>query len=167
MYLPTPCGALVLRRPLPNTYYAKARTTPCITGLGVLQTSFEVYDFARCSWSPPRRLLTRDACCAASSRLRLRRRGGLRVRRRLGGDFMEWRFLVPVTGVLFAGIGVGLYVLGDGLVRLISGRLFRRRADERAWIAVTAAAAGIACAVAGLGHLDTQRQQDANSRITP
>ncbi len=141
---------------LPNTYYAKAAYNPMYQrGWQYLQTYFEVYDFAP--------LLLVPAAAALLTRDRVLRRflagcvfGGAAVFLyvlRLGGDFMEWRFLVPVTGVLFAGIGVGLYVLGDGLVRLIIGRIFRRKGDERAWIAAPAAAVGIACAVVGLGHL--------------
>ncbi len=80
---------------------------------------------------------------------------------------MEWRFLVPVTGVLFAGIGVGLYVLGDGLVRLISGRLFRRRGDERRGLPYRPLRPGSPAPSRGSAIWTTWRQQDASLRITP
>jgi hypothetical protein len=140
----------------PNTYYAKAAYIPVYDrGWEYLRTYFHVYDFAPLLLIPAvAALLTRDAVIRRFLAGCLAGGGAVFFYViRLGGDFMEWRFLVPVTGALFAGIGVGLYVLGDGLVRFFIGRLAGRKDFERAWVSVVAVVTGIACALAGLGYL--------------
>jgi len=138
---------------LPNTYYAKAAYNPSYQrGWEYLTKYFEIYEFALFLLVPAfAALITRDgvvrrflAGCAF---------GGAMVfvyLVRLGGDFMEWRFLVPITGVLFAGIGVGLYVVGHGVLRWVLARFKRSNYPERAWVSLPAVAAGVACAFSGL-----------------
>ncbi len=142
---------------LPNTYFAKAAYNSAYQrGWEYLTTYFEVYHFAPLLVVPVvAAVLTGDAVvrrflagCALGTA------GVIIYVVRLGGDFMEWRFLVPVTGVLFAGIGVGLYVVGHGLVRLALRLAKRGKGREKAWMAVPAVAAGVACALIGLARLD-------------
>lgn len=141
---------------LPNTYYAKAAyNTAYGRGWEFVAKYFEMYSFAPFLMILPiAALMTRDPVVRrflAGSLF-----GGAAVFFyviRLGGDFMEWRFLNPITGVLFAGIGVGFYVIGHGVVRWILSRGKRAEGPDRAWVAAPAAVAGIACAVYGISLL--------------
>ena len=81
---------------------------------------------------------------------------------RLGGDFMEWRFVDPITGVLFAGIGVGLFVIGQESVRWVFSRYDSSMTAGKGRAVVSTAAAGIACAVIGLSLL--YRAAEAGNR---
>jgi hypothetical protein len=56
--------------------------------------------------------------------------------------------------VLFAGIGVGLYVVGHDLVRIVLRLATRGKGRDSIWISLPAAVVGILCAVFGLAHLD-------------
>ena len=142
---------------LPNTYYAKAAyNTAYRRGWEYLTTYFEIYHAAPLLLVlVAAAVLTRDAvvrrflagCILGSA-------GVVFYVVRLGGDFMEWRFLVPVTGVLFAGIGVGLYVVGHDLVRIVLRLATRGKGRDSIWISLPAAVVGILCAVIGLAHLD-------------
>ena len=141
---------------LPNTYYAKAAYNPAYQrGWEYLAKYFEIYAFAPLLLIPvAAALMTRDVV----------------VRRflagavfgtaavffyvvRLGGDFMEWRFLTPVTGVVFGAIGVGLFVVGEGAVRWVLSRSKRSDVPERTWMALPAATAGIATGFVGIFFL--------------
>ena len=141
---------------LPNTYYAKAAYIPAYgRGWEYVMKYFEMYSFAPFLVVPAMAaLMTRDPVVRrflAGSFF-----AGVAVFLyviRLGGDFMEWRFVDPITGVLFAGIGVGLYVIGHSVVRWILSRFGSPRGSERAWVAAPATAFGIACAVFGLSLL--------------
>ena len=89
---------------LPNTYYAKAAyNTAYGRGWEFVAKYFEMYSFAPFLMILPiAALMTRDPVVRrflAGSLF-----GGAAVFFyviRLGGDFMEWRFLNPITGVLF------------------------------------------------------------------
>ena len=72
---------------------------------------------------------------------------------RLGGDFMEWRFLDPITGVLFAAIGVGSFVIAQETVRWILLRLKGSKSSDSLWVSAPAMTAGVACGLLGLFHL--------------
>jgi len=141
---------------LPNTYYAKAAyNTAYQRGWEYLAKYFEIYAFAPLLLIPiVAALMTRDVV----------------VRRllagaifgtvavffyvvRLGADFMEWRFLTPITGVLFAAIGVGLFVIGEGSVRWVLSGFKRSDVPEKTWMALPATAAGIATGVVGIFFL--------------
>ncbi len=141
---------------LPNTYYAKAAYIPAFgRGWEYVTKYFEMYSFAP--------FLVVPALAAVMTRDPVVRRflagsffGGVAVFLyviRLGGDFMEWRFVDPITGVLFAGIGVGLYVVGHRVVRWVLGRRKDPGGRDRAWVAVPAVTLGIACAVVGISLL--------------
>lgn len=142
---------------LPNTYYAKAAyNTSYQRGWEYLTTYFEVYHIAAFLLVPvAAAVLTRDGvvrrflvgCVLGAA-------GVVFYVVRLGGDFMEWRFLVPVTGVLVAAIGVGLYVVGYGLVRSVLRLATRSRGPDKVWISVPAVAVGIVCALLGMARLD-------------
>ncbi len=138
---------------LPNTYYAKAAYNPAFDrGWEYLMKYFEMYSFAP--------FLVVPAIAALMTRDPVVRRflvgaffGGLTVFLyviRLGGDFMEWRFVVPITGVLFAGIGVGWYVAGHWVVGWVLSRGKSPRGPDRARVEASATALGIACAVFGI-----------------
>jgi arabinofuranosyltransferase len=150
---------------LPNTYYAKAAyNTAYGRGWDYVTMYFEMYSFAPFLLVPViAALMTRDPVVRrflAGSVF-----GGAAVFFyviRLGGDFMEWRFVDPITGVLFAGIGVGLYVVGHGSVHWILSRYERSTAPGKGRVVVSTAAAGIACAVIGLSLL--YRAAEAGNR---
>ncbi len=73
---------------------------------------------------------------------------------RLGGDFMEWRFVTPVTGVFYPAVVVGATVLGDQIARWR-----RATVERRSWFgwcagAVTAAVLA-ACTRLGMPEAQT------------
>jgi len=100
----------------PNTYYAKAIYLPAWErGWTYLQTFFGVYPIALLlpllplgAWLARdpvvRRFLTATTLVSALVMLYV-----LRV----GGDFMEWRFLVPAMGLLIPGLVVAVLALAD------------------------------------------------------
>lgn len=107
--------------PLPNTYYAKAIYLPAWDrGWTYLTTFFSVY--------PVGPLLLVPAVAAVVARDDMTRRflaaGSLITALtllyvlRVGGDFMEWRFLVPMIGVLLPAIVVGMAVIVGRFSRL-------------------------------------------------
>jgi len=150
---------------LPNTYYAKATyNTAYERGWEYIAMYFEIYSFAPFLLVPViAALMTRDPVVRrflAGSVF-----GGAAVFFyviRLGGDFMEWRFVDPITGVLFAGIGVGLFVVGHESVGRAVSRCERSTAQGNGRFVVSAAAAGFACAVIGLSLL--YRAAEAGNR---
>jgi arabinofuranosyltransferase len=157
IYLPYTAWRLVFYGDLlPNTYYAKAAyNTAYGRGWDYVAMYFEMYSFAPFLLVPViAALMTRDPVVRrflAGSVF-----GGAAVFFyviRLGGDFMEWRFVDPITGVLFAGIGVGLYVVGHESVHWVLSRYERSTGPGKGRVVVSAAAAGIACAVIGLSLL--------------
>lgn len=60
---------------------------------------------------------------------------------RLGGDFMEWRFVTPVTGVLYPAIVIGAAVCALRVWSFVS-RLVRRRSSKSGVASPVARAAG-------------------------
>jgi arabinofuranosyltransferase len=142
---------------LPNTYYAKAVYNPSYQrGWEYLTKYFEIFDFGP--------FLLVLVLAALITRDEVVRRflvgcifGGAMVFLylvRLGGDFMEWRFLTPISGVLFAGIGVGFYVIGHHPLQWLLVRFEGSKNPERVWVSLPAVAAGIACALVGLFFLN-------------
>ena len=152
---------------LPNTYYAKATyNTAYERGLEYIALYFEMYSFAPFLLIPViAALMTRDPVVRrflAGSVF-----GGAAVIFyviRLGGDFMEWRFVDPITGVLFAGIGVGLFVVGHESVRWVFSRYEGSKAPGSRRLVASAAAAGIVCAVIGLSFLNRAAEAGTTPR---
>ncbi|MDX2166248.1 MAG: hypothetical protein SF182_04270 [Deltaproteobacteria bacterium] len=109
----------------PNTYYAKAAYLPYYRrGLRYLWYYVWIYRlwpflpalFAALWW--PRRGLARRFLVASS--LTALAVGVYVVR--LGGDFMEWRFLTPVSGVVYPALVVAAAVLGEAIAARVAGR---------------------------------------------
>lgn len=93
----------------PNTYYAKAAYLSFYErGWTYLMTYLDVYPFLRflpllvaalvLAQGMVRRFLWTTALCGVAVSFYVTR---------LGGDFMEWRFLTPITGVLYPALVVG------------------------------------------------------------
>ncbi|HSO22696.1 MAG TPA: hypothetical protein VLT81_07300, partial [Chondromyces sp.] len=110
----------------PNTYYAKMAYLPAWErGREYLETFLRVYDLRPYLLLPliaiplarsgaVRRFLAGAALGSAATVLYLWR---------LGGDFMEWRFLMPVTGVFVPAIGIAAYLIAERLAGpALSGR---------------------------------------------
>jgi len=146
---------------LPNTYYAKAAYNPAYQrGWEYLTKYFEIYDFAP--------LLLVPAAAALITHDQVLRRflagsvfGGAAVFLyvvRLGGDFMEWRFLMPITGVIFAAIGIGLYVLAYEIARWIFSRFSRTRDARNIWPELVAITCGVVSVFFGLSFLNHAAQ---------
>jgi len=114
----------------PNTYYAKAAYLPFYTrGLRYLWHYLWIYRlwpflalWIGAMWTPRAPLERRFLLAAGLSALAV----GFYVVR-LGGDFMEWRFLTPISGVAYPAIVVGACALGQAL-----GARWRRRAGGAA-----------------------------------
>jgi hypothetical protein len=99
----------------PNTYYAKAAyLTYWSRGFYYLRTSFRIYilwpfvplalvGVALAPPGPARRFLVAAVLATAATALYVTR---------LGGDFMEWRFLTPVSGVFYPALVIGAAVIG-------------------------------------------------------
>ncbi len=166
IYLPYTAWRLIYYGDLlPNTYYAKAAyNTAYGRGWEYVAMYFEMYSFAPFLLVPAiaalmtrdpvvRRFLAGSVCGGAAVFFYVIR---------LGGDFMEWRFVDPITGVLFAGIGVGLFVIGHESVRWVFSRFDSSMTTGKGRAVVSAAAAGIACAVIGLSALN--RVAEAGNR---
>lgn len=102
----------------PNTYYAKAAyLTFYARGWQYLTTYFETYEFV--AWTP---LLVLGALVSGRGGSRRFLVGTLFATAasfwyvvRLGGDFMEWRFVTPVTGVLYPSLAIGAGELAQRL----------------------------------------------------
>jgi hypothetical protein len=109
---------------LPNTYYAKvAYLTYYARGWTYARTYADIYAL---SWflpsavlgaafarpGPPRRFLIAALLSTA---------GVVFYVVRLGGDFMEWRFLTPISGVFYPALVVGAAVVGERLAAVARG----------------------------------------------
>lgn len=133
---------------LPNTYYAKAAyLTYYDRGWAYLTTYVTTYGLLMFlplllvgSWLGANRLAGRFVTTA----LIVGTFGAFYVVR-LGGDFMEWRFLVPVTGVVVPALVVSAALVGQWIVNLLRGRMLwlRRVAGHEiaAWLIGVAATA--------------------------
>lgn len=111
----------------PNTYYAKvAYLTFYERGWEYLKTYLDIFRFA--PWTP---LLIAGAVLSGRNNNGRFLWGTLFATGfvfwyvvRLGGDFMEWRFVTPVTGILYPSLVIGAGMLGrrliDTLVFLLS-----------------------------------------------
>jgi arabinofuranosyltransferase len=103
---------------LPNTYYAKVAYLPYYArGWSYLRNYAAIYDVR---WFLP--LAPAGAVLARTGGARrflvasmLAATGVAIYVVRLGGDFMEWRFLTPVTGVVYPAVVIGAAVLGERL----------------------------------------------------
>lgn len=158
---------------LPNTYYAKMAYLPFYErGLAYLRTYFEIYDFLPmvvipvvaalvCKEPRVRRFLT--AAILGSS-------GVFLYVWRLGGDFMEWRFLMPVTGVLFTAIGVGAFVVGHRAVEWFIGQVITQQKPTRHIMVMICLVAGVlssGVAVFVLHQKTVAGEKLAQNRVIP
>jgi arabinofuranosyltransferase len=138
----------------PNTYYAKMAYLPAWDrGREYLETFFRVYDLRPFLLLPliavplartgaARRFLAGAAFGSAATALYVWR---------LGGDFMEWRFLMPVTGVFVPAIGIAAYLIAERLAGpALSGRGIADEAPPTAAAGLVALALALAV-VAWLG----------------
>jgi hypothetical protein len=141
---------------LPNTYYAKvayltyywrgwtyARHYVAIYAVGWFLL-WPVLGAALARPGPARRFLIAAGFTTA---------GAVFYVIRLGGDFMEWRFLTPVSGVFYPAVVVGAAVVGErlaGVVRLGSGPL-------GGWVVGAGAAAALALLTARAAELAQTR----------
>ncbi len=143
----------------PNTYYAKvAYLTFYTRGWEYLRGYFEMYRFA-----PYAIFAVGGAVLARRGSARRFLLGALLVTAadffyivRLGGDFMEWRFVTPVSGVLWPAIVIGAAVCAQ---RLLSFAVKRWRAAGSApglsfagWLAGLAVAIPFGLATIAGGH---------------
>jgi hypothetical protein len=109
----------------PNTYYAKVAYLPFYTrGWEYLRTYFRIYPFA-----PHLGLVAVGAVVTRSETARRYLWGTLLATAcvffyvvRIGGDFMEWRFVTPVTGLLYPAIVIGGSACAERLMSVLSGR---------------------------------------------
>ncbi len=110
----------------PNTYYAKAAyLTDWGRGWHYLATYLELYPFACLlpvlgvslfvARGSTRRFLVASTVCVAGVTLYVVR---------LGGDFMEWRFLTPITGILYP----SLVLAADSVAAWLAHRILKLRA---------------------------------------
>jgi arabinofuranosyltransferase len=129
----------------PNTYYAKvAYLTFYTRGWEYLSGYFEMYRFA-----PYLAFVVVGALLARRGSTRRYLLGSLLVTAsdffyvvRVGGDFMEWRFVTPVSGVLYPAIVIGASVSAQ---RLLSFAVRRWRSVSSApGLALAGWAAGLA-----------------------
>lgn len=137
----------------PNTYYAKVAYLPFYSrGWRYVRGYADVYDLR---WFLPLGVLG-----AALARAGLARRvlvaaslatvGVVAYLTRLGGDFMEWRFLTPISAAYYPAMVIGAAVLGQHLAEW--------RGARAGWVSTTAWAAG--AGAAGLLTLVTYRATD-------
>ena len=109
----------------PNTYYAKvAYLTFYTRGWEYLSGYFKMYRFA-----PYLVFVLGGAILARRGSARRYLLGSLLVTAsdffyvvRVGGDFMEWRFVTPVSGVLYPAIVIGASVCTQRLLSLVARR---------------------------------------------
>ncbi len=129
----------------PNTYYAKMAYLPAWDrGREYLETFLRVYELRPFLLLPllaiplardraVRRVLAATVLGSAATVLYLWR---------LGGDFMEWRFLMPVTGVFVPAVGIAAFVIGHGVGRIVFFWRVRRQDTLRATAGALFGAAG-------------------------
>jgi hypothetical protein len=116
----------------PNTYYAKVGYLSYYArGWGYLHTYLQAYPFA--TFGP---LAVAGAILARPGATRRYLWAALLATAcaffyvvRLGGDFMEWRFVTPVTGVLYPAIVIGAGVCAERLWSFAATRLVRRSGE--------------------------------------
>ncbi len=146
----------------PNTYYAKAAyLTFYDRGWQYLDTYLDVYRL----W-PYFGVFVAGALVAPAGVARRFLWGSLAMIAtvffyvvRLGGDFMEWRFVTPVSSLLYFGSGISAAVLVQQTVRLLAWALTRRRGAGLALAGVLGWTAGVA--VVSLLAYDTIRADEA------
>jgi arabinofuranosyltransferase len=150
---------------LPNTYYAKVAYLPHYArGWEYVRTYLAVYDFA---WCVP--LVAAGVAAAAPASVARRyvfaallvAAAGVFYVVRLGGDFMEWRFLVPVIALLYPAVVIAAAALG---ARLADGR--RSPAPQRwAWTTGVLAAAALTWVTAVAAGAARQRTMPGQETI--
>lgn len=156
----------------PNTYYAKvAYLTFYSRGWEYLQTYFSVYAFlpfapvaiAGAILTAPganRRFLLGATLAALLSFFYVVR---------LGGDFMEWRFVTPVTGVLYPAIAVGAGAVLLGFAAFFQWFMGRKREGWRGslWINLPTQLIGAALTIAIVFQFaGVTRKAESNARDT-
>jgi arabinofuranosyltransferase len=146
---------------LPNTYYAKvayltyyARGWRYVRGYAIIYglrpfLALGVAGAAMARRGPAQRFLTAAVLATAAVVFYVVR---------LGGDFMEWRFLTPISAVYYPAMVVGAAVLGERLVALTRAR--------DAWLPRCGWLAGSATAVA-LALVTQHAAADAQRRGVP
>jgi arabinofuranosyltransferase len=107
---------------LPNTYYAKvAYLTYYRRGWTYAHSYVDIYAL---SWFLPAAVLGAGMARPGAARrfliaAVLSTAGGVFYVVRLGGDFMEWRFLTPISGVFYPALVVGAAVVGECLAAAV------------------------------------------------
>jgi len=159
----------------PNTYYAKvAYLTYYSRGWEYLRTYLEVYPLAR--FLP---LAVAGAVVAPPGAVRRFLWAALLGSAcvffyvvRLGGDFMEWRFVAPVTGLLYPAIVIGAGVCAERLTAFLARRFsrgpVRRSRAERSsgWSRAWGAAAGV-CVLGSLTIATDNATPTAREIVVP
>ncbi|MGE0518726.1 MAG: hypothetical protein AB7N53_03170 [Candidatus Binatia bacterium] len=109
---------------LPNTYYAKAAYLP-FWSRGIEYVAFYGWIYRLWLFTP---VLVAGAGLARTPLARRFLHAALLATvavclyvARLGGDFMEWRFLTPISGVLYPAIVVAAAAFGERLARPLGG----------------------------------------------
>jgi arabinofuranosyltransferase len=160
----------------PNTYYAKVGYLSYYArGWGYLRTYLGVYPFA--AFGP---LALAGAILARPGAARrylwtvvLATACAFFYVVRLGGDFMEWRFVTPVTGVLYPAIVIGAGVCAEQVWSFVAAWLVRRSlrppmqlAASSSW-SRTAGLAATLCAAVTLARATDAATPVAKDRIVP
>lgn len=153
----------------PNTYYAKAAyLTDWERGWRYLATYLHLYQFA---WLLPvlgvslfvargstRRFLVASVICAAGVTLYVVR---------LGGDFMEWRFLTPITGILYP----SLVLAADSVAAWLACKILKLRASTDGsasiWVPSLAGAVAATAAVSVLAMHTRQATLPVQEKTIP
>ncbi len=157
----------------PNTFYAKMAFAPVYErGAVYLRTYFEIYGFLPLVVLPViAAVMTREVAARRFLLAAILGSGGVFLYVwRLGGDFMEWRFLVPVTGVLYVAIGVGAFVVGHRSLELITDLMRKRSAFKGRYAAPVCVATGLVFSVAVLGllqHKTAEGKEPARDKVIP
>ena len=145
----------------PNTYYAKVAYLSFYSrGWDYLRTYLEVYQLA------PYLPLVVLGALAAQGEARRYLWGSLAATLfaffyvvRLGGDFMEWRFLTPVSGVLYPAVVIGAACLAE--------RILRARRGLRPGLPRLAAALAAILASCSLAYSTHEASKAAQDTVVP
>jgi hypothetical protein len=146
---------------VPNTYYAKVAYLSFYSrGWDYLRTYLGVYQLA------PHLPLVVLGALAAHGEARRFLWGSLAATLfaffyvvRLGGDFMEWRFLTPVSGVLYPAVVIGAACLAE--------RVLRTREGRRLGVSRLAAALAATFASCSLAYSTWGARQAAQDTLVP